>query len=982
MTDSRFVSVVMCFLDMERYIEEAIESVFDQQHREWELVLVNDGSSDRSGEIARRYERRHPDRVRYVEHGQGRNLGKSISRNAGVAGSKGPLVMFFDADDVLLPGALRTLAGAISRHPEAAVVYGRTRHWFSWPGNPGDHDSAWDFDSQLPGTDGTVFAAEQLLPTLAREDDLLPSICSALVRREALDRVGGWEESFEDVYDDFVLWTKLFATNPTLVVDETLSLYRKHPDSSCEKAVARGEWSPVDLNVARYRYLAWMERWLTLRRLGDEETWQEIEAGLEPYRHPAAPAVIDEVRKEISSPGQIRGNLEHPTAGRKTRSHRIPVEGWVAGLEQQALAVEVKAQGRTVGHVPIEAPRPDVAATLGGPRDARHGFSTSVLLAGTAPAELSVAAVLEDQQRIPLASVSARRVLRPRDRRLGSHRVSLIVVVQKEVGPLAGAIENALGQVHRPLEVVVVDDGSSSALDEIALAYPGVRYVRGEGGGVAAARRAGLGRSSGEFVVFLAPNQRLLPSAIGTALRRLTRHKDLGFVAADGRDRPLDQALILHDGAATGPALFRRLAVEAAGIPDASPGLDDEALQLAVARRRRGLAIADPMALPTPPPRPPGREARLALLQGERQHFADDRGKIGLVRGEARIEAGDGKRRRLRRRGGRREGAAIVLLYHRVAELEADPWQLGVGRERFAQQLQVLRDGFRILPLTEIVARIGKGGLPRRTVAITFDDGYRDNLEVALPELQQASAPATLFLAGGVVGARQELWWDELERILLSSGTLPQKLALAADGWRFGFDFADATDLSEEAGRSHSGWRVGEPPPTRRQVAFAALWESLWPLSESTRAAAMSQLRAWAQDPGGIRETHRTLSAEDVAAVAASGLVEVGGHTVTHPRLAARPWDEQRREVLVGRDLVEELTGQAPRSFAYPYGGLDDFTAATAQLVADAGFESACATWEGTVHGASDRRRLPRLQVPDLDGEAFEEWLAAKFEVP
>jgi glycosyltransferase involved in cell wall biosynthesis/peptidoglycan/xylan/chitin deacetylase (PgdA/CDA1 family) len=978
-SDSRFVSVVMCFLDAERFIAEAIESVFDQQHPEWELVLVNDGSNDRSGEIARRYERRHPDRVRYVEHGEGRNLGKSASRNAGVAASEGPLVMFFDADDVLLPGSLRTLAGAISRHPQAAVVYGRTRHWFSWPGNPGSYDSAWDFDSQLPGSDGTVFQPGQLLPALAREDDVLPSICSALVRREALERAGGWDESFEDVHDDFVLWTKLFATNPVLVVDETLALYRKHPDSSCEQAVARGEWSPVDLNVARFRYLAWMEHWLTLRRLGSEETWQAIEVGLEPYRHPAAPAQVDAVRKEIPSPRQIRGNLEHPAEGRKTRSHRIPVEGWVAGLEQPALAVELSAKGRVVGHVPVAAQRPDVAAALGEPREARHGFSTSVLLTGTAPAELSVAAVLEDQQRVPLASVSARRVLRPQDQRLGSHPVSLIVVVQKEVGPLAGAIENALGQLYRPLEVVVVDDGSSSALDEIALAFPGVRYVRGEGQGVAAARRVGLRRTAGEFVAFLEPNQRLLPDAVGAALSRLTRHRELGFVAADGRDRPLDHALVLHDGAAAGPALFRRLAVEAAGIPAAPPGLDDEALQLAVARQRGGLAIADPMVLSAAPGRPPGVGARRALLRGERGHLLGDRERIGIAAGEARIQGMGGKRRRLGRRGRRNEGEAVVLLYHRIAELPADPWQLGVSRERFAEQMQVLRDGFRIMPLSEIVARVGQGGLPHRTVAISFDDGYLDNLEVALPELQRADVPACLFLAGGVVGAEQELWWDELERILLSPGTLPQKLDLAVDGWRVEFDFGEATSLSDETVRTHAGWRAGQPAPTRRHTAFAALWESLWPLSDSTRVKAMSQLRAWAQDPGGIRESHRTLTAEGVAALAASGLVEVGGHTVTHPRLAARPWDEQRREILVGRDLVEELTGRPPRNFAYPYGGLDDFTAATARLVADAGFESACATWEGSVHGASDRWRLPRLQVPDLDGAAFEEWLAASF---
>jgi peptidoglycan/xylan/chitin deacetylase (PgdA/CDA1 family) len=365
------------------------------------------------------------------------------------------------------------------------------------------------------------------------------------------------------------------------------------------------------------------------------------------------------------------------------------------------------------------------------------------------------------------------------------------------------------------------------------------------------------------------------------------------------------------------------------------------------------------------------------LLRTQRSYAQGSREALGLEGGERRLRAAMGKRRRRYRRG---EGSAVVLLYHRIAELDPDPWQLGVGRERFAQQLAVLRERFEVVPLTELVTHIGKGGLPRRGVAVSFDDGYSDNLEAALPELEAAGVPAALYLAQGALDSTRELWWDELERILLAPGTLPQKLVLAAGSWRFAYDLGDAAKLSPAVARAAFNWHVGTAPPTRRHDAFAALWESLWPLDESTRNTAMDQLRGWSGDPGGVRETHRTLRLEDIAKLAQGETFELGGHTITHPRLSARGWEEQRDEIAAGKTQLEELIGRPVRSFAYPYGGLDDFTAATVDLVAESGFTSACATWEGVVNAASDPWRVPRFQVPDVDGDAFGEWLEAKFD--
>ena len=106
MPERPLVSAVVIFLDAEEFIEEAIESVFAQTYDRWELILVDDGSTDRSTEIARSYAERHPDRVSYVTHPGRVNRGMSASRNRGVEVSSGELIAFLDADDVWLPAKL------------------------------------------------------------------------------------------------------------------------------------------------------------------------------------------------------------------------------------------------------------------------------------------------------------------------------------------------------------------------------------------------------------------------------------------------------------------------------------------------------------------------------------------------------------------------------------------------------------------------------------------------------------------------------------------------------------------------------------------------------------------------------------------------------------------------------------------------------------------------------------------------------------
>ncbi|HYC32345.1 MAG TPA: glycosyltransferase family A protein, partial [Gemmatimonadales bacterium] len=124
MTPPPVVSVVMIFLNGARFIDEAIRSVQAQSLGEWELLLVDDGSTDDSTAIARAWSGRDPARIRYLEHADHRNLGMSASRNLGIAHARGELLAFLDADDVWFPRKLEEQVGLLRAHPAAGMVFG------------------------------------------------------------------------------------------------------------------------------------------------------------------------------------------------------------------------------------------------------------------------------------------------------------------------------------------------------------------------------------------------------------------------------------------------------------------------------------------------------------------------------------------------------------------------------------------------------------------------------------------------------------------------------------------------------------------------------------------------------------------------------------------------------------------------------------------------------------------------------------------
>jgi peptidoglycan/xylan/chitin deacetylase (PgdA/CDA1 family) len=313
---------------------------------------------------------------------------------------------------------------------------------------------------------------------------------------------------------------------------------------------------------------------------------------------------------------------------------------------------------------------------------------------------------------------------------------------------------------------------------------------------------------------------------------------------------------------------------------------------------------------------------------------------------------------------------ALILMYHRVTALDADPHLLAVTPEHFASHLEILRRRASLLSLEALTGRLDAGAISRRSVVVTFDDGYADNLHEAMPLLERFDVPATMFVTAGYVGSDREFWWDELERIVLRAGSLPAELRLDVDGrerrWELGDPAADPA--------ADGDWNIErEDRPTARHRVFMDLFGLLAPLPDDGKQDLLARLRAWAGLGPTGRASHRALDAEQLCRLADSELIEIGAHSMTHPFLGHLTPQEQRAEVEGSRRRLEAIVGRPVTSFALPHGSRDDRTTG---ILSDAGFARACTSQPAPVWRHEDVLGLPRIGVRDLDGETFARWFS------
>jgi peptidoglycan/xylan/chitin deacetylase (PgdA/CDA1 family) len=297
----------------------------------------------------------------------------------------------------------------------------------------------------------------------------------------------------------------------------------------------------------------------------------------------------------------------------------------------------------------------------------------------------------------------------------------------------------------------------------------------------------------------------------------------------------------------------------------------------------------------------------------------------------------------------------VILMYHRVARMAHDPWQLAVSPNRFAEQIEALMQVRRVVPLDWVAAELCRGHLPRKVAAITFDDGYADILAEARPILERNGCPATVFLVTGMIGKGCAFWWDQLSRIILETPSLPTKLEIEIAGsvhrWQ--------TDNCSADG-------AGDGPAIVRQKLHDKLYRILRPLKAEPRDELLLRLGTWAGIEIEAKSIHRPLAPEEVRRLADPGFIDIGAHTVTHPALPLLNGARQRSEIEDSRAACQELIGRPIHTFAYPFGDFDD---ASVACVRSSGFACACTTVAGAVSMRSDPMLLPRYTVGNWPGD-------------
>jgi glycosyltransferase involved in cell wall biosynthesis len=288
MTDQRnLVSAVVVFLNEERFLGEAVESVLGQTYDNWELVLADDGSADGSTALAKEYARRQPARIRYTEHPGHANRGASATRNLGVAAARGEWIAFLDGDDVWLPARLERSVALARDNPRANMVYGKTEYWHSWSG-PDATRNDWLQPHFFPA-DQLVTAPDLLIRHLTLRA-AVPCMGSLLVRRRAFLEVGGFDESFRGLVDDAVFLARFLLKHDVYVSNECWDRYRQHPGSDTAMADAEGR-----MRNAHGGYLKWLQAFIADNGITDRRLDR---------------ALRDAIRRVEASPGALQNRVE------------------------------------------------------------------------------------------------------------------------------------------------------------------------------------------------------------------------------------------------------------------------------------------------------------------------------------------------------------------------------------------------------------------------------------------------------------------------------------------------------------------------------------------------------------------------------------------------------------------------------------------------------------------------------------------------
>jgi peptidoglycan/xylan/chitin deacetylase (PgdA/CDA1 family) len=295
---------------------------------------------------------------------------------------------------------------------------------------------------------------------------------------------------------------------------------------------------------------------------------------------------------------------------------------------------------------------------------------------------------------------------------------------------------------------------------------------------------------------------------------------------------------------------------------------------------------------------------------------------------------------------GRRRRNCQVLVYHRIND-NGDKFFPALPLKIFDQQMRVLADYFTAFTLDELIHRIKYDDLPENAVAVTFDDGYRDNFTNAFPILRRYSIPATIFLATDVIGTTRQLWHDDVFAAFRET-RVPELVDIGLNN----------TNLA----------LTSLPKKLRAQTEIL---KYLWSLDTAARDIAIGRLRKVLDVEKPKLETARLMLTWEEVSDMHRGGIHFGAHTGSHPALSKLKPEDAREEIRRSKRTIERVLSATVSTFAYPSGRRGDFTATTKALVEEAGFNCALTTIFGNNVAGMDVYEMKRIAPWDEDSETF-----------
>lgn len=297
-----------------------------------------------------------------------------------------------------------------------------------------------------------------------------------------------------------------------------------------------------------------------------------------------------------------------------------------------------------------------------------------------------------------------------------------------------------------------------------------------------------------------------------------------------------------------------------------------------------------------------------------------------LAAGAARFAAGA--------LGAVRGPVLTTLIFHRVLPTPDPLFPREMDSWRFDQTMRALARAFRVMPLAEAVARLREGRLPARAMVITFDDGYADNEQIALPILQRYGLNASFFVATGFLDGGR-MWNDTVIESLRRS---PR----------------DSVDLG--------AWGLGAVSlhtAAERRRAIDLLLPKIKYMDLAAREQALEALHRAVGSPRLPDDLMMTQA--QVRRLRSAGM-GIGAHTVLHPILSALTVPQAQQELAQGKAALEVIIGSEVRHLAYPNGGPDrDYDSRHVAMARSLGFDAAVTTATGVARPGADLFQLPRF---------------------